>query len=248
MPVVVVRADADHRDRSAGEGQQPVVAVGRPVVRHLDHVEDRRCAGVVLQRSAAPGARLLVRRRRGAAGSARLPRTVRTTEALLGTEPSWMTPGRPPHVGGEARPREVVAGVQLADGHARGCGPVGDLLPLVTAGPAPATRGSGGRTRPWSTPGRPSTWSAWKWVRTTASTTRTRSRLRQASMRAGSGPTSTTTARPGPVASTSPSPWPDVTGDEPPPGSGQVTTWVGTAAPMASTATTPTGRSGRRRA
>src|SRR6478736_4638286 len=34
-------------------------------------------------------------------------------------------------MGGQSRPREVVTGVQLADGHTRGCSPVGDLLPLV---------------------------------------------------------------------------------------------------------------------
>ena len=50
-------------------------------------------------------------------------------------------------------------------------------------------------------------------------------------MRAGSGPASTTTARPGPVASTSPSPWPTSQATNPQPGSGQVRTWVGTAAP-----------------
>ncbi len=66
-------------------------------------------------------------------------------------------------------------------------------------------------------------------------------------MSAGSGPTSTTTARPGPVARTSPSPWPTSQTTKDHPGIGQVSTRVGTAAPMPRTAI-PTGSSGRRRA
>ena len=40
-------------------------------------------------------------------------------------------PGRPPHVGGQSRPREVVTGVQLADGHTADAAQSVDLLPLV---------------------------------------------------------------------------------------------------------------------
>ena len=63
-------------------------------------------------------------------------------------------------------------------------------------------------TRCTSAPGSPSTWSAWKCVRTMRSSARTSSRRRQRSTAFGSGPASTSTAWCGAVATTSASPWP----------------------------------------
>ncbi len=62
--------------------------------------------------------------------------------------------------------------------------------------------------RPRRTPGRPSTWSAWKCVSRTSGTRRTPRSRRHRSIDAGSGPASTTTAVPSPTDTASPSPWP----------------------------------------
>ena len=70
------------------------------------------------------------------------------------------------------------------------------------------TRRAHPSTRCTSAPGSPSTWSAWKCVRTMRSSARTSSRRRQRSTALGSGPASTSTAWCGAVATTSASPWP----------------------------------------
>ena len=102
-----------------------------------------------------------------------------------------------------------------------------------------AAMGAGSRTgltsscatrRPETAPLSPSTWSAWKWVRTTASRVVTPSRRRQPSTSGGSGPASTSTARCGPLRTTTASPWPTSHTTTRHPAGGQVTVRVGTSA------------------
>ena len=89
-----------------------------------------------------------------------------------------------------------------------------------------AAMGAGSRTgptsscstrRPETAPLSPATWSAWKWVRTTASRVVTPSRRRQPSTSGGSGPVSTRTARCGPLRSDDGVPLAHVAHDDAPP-------------------------------
>lgn len=78
--------------------------------------------------------------------------------------------------------------------------------------------------RPRNTPGRPVTWSAWKWVSTTSGTRSMPRARRQRSTARGCGPASTTTPAPSPAASTSASPWPTSQATIRHPGGGQPVT------------------------
>jgi hypothetical protein len=133
--------------------------------------------------------------------------TRRTSEELFGSEPvPWNA------LSGPSTSRVASPTVQRSPRVARRTGTWRAAVQASTRARSSGGSSSGptttsGTRRARSTPGSPSTWSAWKCVSTTAAIRCTRRSRRQRSAASGSGPVSTTTA-PAAVRTTSASPWP----------------------------------------
>lgn len=203
MAIGVVDPRRGDRGRCADGGQEAGLLLGAAVLRGREDVgRERHPAG----EQGLLGLRLMspVSRKRSPVSLT----SRSTSEELLGSlsVPRWGLSGastcQPAWAAARCSPTTaVLTGIRRAAAHRW-------TRSRSTAGSCSGPTSIAPTLRPRSAPGRPSTWSAWKWVRTTSGMLRTPSRRRQPSTRPGSGPVSTTTALPGPAATTTASPWP----------------------------------------